>query len=177
MGPHQGVDVQALDAYAAAGEGAVGVRAGVDEAVTVEWSAAEVAALVAGLHGHRAEHPDPGPGDLAFREDTEEDHQLFLSGDPGVDVAAEFRYPYFDAVVLEERGHGGELVAVEGTFAGTDDDRVEVPVRIGHRGEQCGRLRSVCPGHCAAAADVEELGHDPSVPGCQCLGAQQLPGL
>lgn len=51
-GASVGVGVEALDVYAAAGQGTVGVGAGVDEPVTVRGAAAEIAALVAGLHGH-----------------------------------------------------------------------------------------------------------------------------
>lgn len=171
------VGVQALYAYAVAREGPVGVRAGIDKAVTVRRAAAEVAALVAGLHGHRRAGADTGAGDLSLGQDAEQDHQLLLPGGLRVDASAQLRHPHLDAVVVEERSHGRELVTVEGPFTGADDNGIEVPVGVGHRRQQRGGLGPPRPGHGAAAPGVEELGDDPSVSGHQGLRAQHLPGL
>ncbi|WP_067044581.1 hypothetical protein [Streptomyces sp. FXJ1.172] len=98
------------------------MRTGIDEAVTVRRATAEISTLVACLHGHRGPHPDPGAGDLPLGQDAEHDHQLFLPADPRVDGSTQFRHPHLDAVVVEERSHGRELVAVEGPFTGADDN-------------------------------------------------------
>ncbi|PNE40619.1 hypothetical protein AOB60_07090 [Streptomyces noursei] len=45
-----------------------------------------------------------------------------MPGRLGIGGTAEFGDPDGDVVVVEERVHDGELVAVEGAFAGADDE-------------------------------------------------------
>ncbi len=175
-GPALGVDGQGLRAHAAAGEGPVRVRAGVHQPVSVGRAAAEVAALVPGLDRHRGPGADPGASDLPFGEDAQEDHQFLLPGHLGVDGTAQFRHPHLDPVVLEQRGHGGELVAVEGSLTRADHHRIELPLRIRHRHQERGSLWPARPGDGATATGVEELCDDPPVTRHQRLRAHQLPG-
>lgn len=53
----------------------------------------KVTALVAGLDGHRTAHPYARPGNLALRQDAEQDHQLLLPSDLRVDDPTRLRHP------------------------------------------------------------------------------------
>lgn len=67
--------------------------------------------------------------DFAFGQDPKQHHEFLVTGRVRIGGAAEFRDPYGHVVVGEQRGHDGELVAVEDTLAGADHDRVEGAVR------------------------------------------------
>ena len=58
-----------------------------------------------------------------------------------------------------------------------DHDRVPAAVRVGKRRDQCRGLRAPRTGQRPAVAGIEELGHDPSVPGRQRCGLVSLPRL
>ena len=77
--------------------------------------------------------------------------------------------------MLEQRRHRGVLAAVEGPLVLADHDRVPAAVRVGQRGGQGRGLRAPRPGQRPAVADIEELGHDPPVPGHQRGGLVPLP--
>jgi hypothetical protein len=158
-----------------AGVCGVGVWSGVDETVSVGWSAAEVSALVAGLDPHRGHRPEPGPQHFAPRLVTEQHEQRLMCRIGPVDWAAELWQPQLDAVAVEHRLHLRELAAGERPLVFTDHDRVEPAIGAGRRGEQFGRLRSAWPGAAAGTTDVEELGHDPAVAGDHVGGAVTLP--
>ncbi|WP_225854906.1 hypothetical protein [Micromonospora sp. ALFpr18c] len=76
---------------------------------------------------------------------------------------------------LQHRGHAYRLAAGERPRILTDDDRVEAPVRVGHRGEQRCGLRPVDPGQFAGVADVKELRDDPAPAGDEFTCDVELP--
>jgi hypothetical protein len=92
-----------------------------------------------------------------------------------VDLPADFRGPQLDAVMLEQRRHRRVLGTVEGPLVLADHDRVPAAVRVGQRGGQGRGLRAARPGQRPAVAGIEELGHDPPVPGRQRGGLVPLP--
>ena len=171
-----GVGFQPVRPAAPRGVGFVRVRPGVGEPVPVRRPAAEVAALLAGLGGHRGADPDPGPRDLSFGLVPEGQHRLLVILGLVVDPAAEFGGPQLDAVVLEQRRHGGVLAAVEGALVFADHDGVPAALWIGQLSNQRSGLRAARPGQRPAEPDVEELGHDPPVPSHQSGGLLPLPG-
>jgi hypothetical protein len=92
-----------------------------------------------------------------------------------VDPAADLGGPQLYAVVLEQRRHRGVLAAVEGPLVFADHDRLPPALGVRQGGDQGGGLRAARPGQRAALPDVEELRHDPPVPGHQRAGLGQLP--
>lgn len=157
--------------------GLVRVGAGVGQPVPVRWPTAEVAALLAGLGGHRGADPDPGPGYLPLGLDPQRQHRSLLPLAGEVDRPAGLRHPQLDAVVLEQRSHQRILAAVKRPLILLlpDHDRVKAPVGVGHRREQRGGLRAARPRQHPALPGIEELRRDLTVPGHQPLRLVQLP--
>jgi hypothetical protein len=151
------------------------MRAGVGEPVPIGWPAAEVAALLAGLRGHRGADPDPGAGDLALGLQAQRHHCLLVVLGAEVDPAADLRRPQLDPVVLEQRRHRRELAPAERPLVLPDHYRVPAALGVSQFRDQRGGLRAPCPGQRPALADVEELRHDLSVPGHQRSGLVTLP--
>jgi hypothetical protein len=78
--------------------------------------------------------------------------------------------------VLEQRRHGGVLAAVERSLVFADHNGVPAALWIGQLSDQRSGLRAARPGQRPAEPDVEELGHDPPMPGHQSGGLLPLPG-
>jgi hypothetical protein len=170
-----GVGLQAVRPPAPGGVRLVRVRPRISQPVPVWRAAAEVAALVSGLGGHRGADPDAGAGDLPLRRQPQHRHGLLVVLRSVVDLAACLGQPQLDLVVLEQRGHGRVLGAVEGTLVLPDHDRVPAAARVRERGGQGGRLRAAPPRQHPALPDVEELRHDGPVPADQRLRLPPLP--
>jgi transposase InsO family protein len=83
-----------------------------------------------------------------------------------------------DAVVLEQGCHRRVLAAVERSLILAHDDRIEPAVRIGHRRQQPGGLRTARPREHPAFPGIKELSHNPPVPRDQpgSLAALPCPG-
>lgn len=169
------VDAQTLRPDPAAGQRPVRVRARIHQPVPVRWAAAEVTTLVAGLHGHRGTDSDPGAGDLPLRQDPEQHHQLLMPGQARVDRPTQLRHPQRHPEMLEQRRHHRELIAIERALTRANDHRIKAAARIRQRRNKPGRLRATRPRQHPAVPDIEELDHNPAMPRCDRLGAQQLP--
>jgi len=151
------------------------VRAPVGQPVPVRWPAAEVAALLARLGGHRGADPDAGAGDLPLRLDPQRDHRLFVTLGQEINSSSDFGSPELHAVMLKQWRHQGVLAAVKGPLILPDNDRVELPVRISHRRHQRDGLWPARPRQHPALRAVEIFGHDPAVPGDQRTRLVPLP--
>jgi hypothetical protein len=103
-------------------------------------------------------------------------HRLLVILGLVVDPAAEFGGPQLDAIVLEQRRHGGVLATVEGPLVFADHDGVPATLWIGQQSDQRSGLWAACPGQRPAEPDVKELGHDPPMPSHQSGGLLPLPG-
>jgi len=148
----------------------VRVGSGVGEPVPIRWPAAEVAALIAGLGGHRGAHPDPGAGDLPLGLHAQCEHHLLIALGVEIHPPTGLGHPQLHAVVLEQRGHQSVLAAVKGPLALADHDRVEPAVRAGQRRQQRRRLRAARPRQHPAPSHIKELRHDPPEPRHQRSG-------
>ena len=169
------VGVEAVCPPSPCGVGFVRMRPRVGEPVSVRWTAAQVPALLPGLHRHRSADPDAGPGDFPLRRQAEHGHRLLVMFRGVVDPSACLGHPQLDAVVLEQRRHRGVLAAVERPLVLPDHDRVPPPPRIRELGDQRGGLRAARPRHRPGLPHIEELRHDHPVPPHQCLSLLTLP--
>jgi hypothetical protein len=115
--------------------GLVGVRAGVDEPVTVRWSAAEVAALVSGLGAHRRGGSEPGAEDFPAGLVAEQHDQCLVCRVVVVQRSADLGQPQLDAMAAQGRQQMVELAGRECPFILAHDDRVEPTVRVSERGQ------------------------------------------
>jgi len=154
------IGVEAVRAAPPRGVRLVRVRPGISEPVPVRRTAAQVAALLPGLDGHRGTDPDPGPGDLSLGRQAQPGHRLLIMLRLVVDPAAHLGHPQLHAVVLEQRRHRRVLAAVKRPLVLPDHDRVPPPVRIRELGDQCGGLRAPRPRHRPGLPHIEELRHD-----------------
>ena len=134
------VGLQAAGPPSPRGVRLVGMRTRVGEPVPVRRPAAEVAALLAGLGGHRGADPDPGDLPLGLQPLCQ--HHLLMILGLKVDPPSGFWVHSWDAVVLEQGRHLAVLAAIEGPLVFAHHDRVEPAVWIGHRRQHCGGLRA-----------------------------------
>ncbi len=148
---------------------------GVSQPVPVRRAAAQVTALLPGLRRYLGTHPDPGPRDLPLGLHPQHQHGLLVVLSAEVDTAADLRGPQLDAIVLKQRRHRRILTPVEGPLVFPDHDRLPAPVRISQPGHKSRRLRAARPRQGPAVPDIEELGHDPPMPGHQRSGLVPLP--
>jgi hypothetical protein len=153
----------------------VRMRPRIREPVPVRRPAAQVAALLPGLRGHRGPDPDPGAGDLPLGGQAEREHGLLVVLSVPVDPAADLGHPQADAVMLEQRRHRRVLAGIERALVFPDHDRIPPAVRIGQLRDQGGGLRAPRPRHGPALPCVEELRHDYAVPRHQHHRLLQLP--
>ena len=152
----------------------VRVRPGVPQAVPVGRPAAEVAALLPGLGGHRGPHPDARPGHLPLRRQPQPGHRPLVMLRGEVDLPARLRHPQLDAVVLQQRRDHRVLAAVERPLVLPDRHRVPLPVRVSQRRNDHSGLRAAAPRHRPALPHIAELNHDPPVAADQRLGLLPL---
>ena len=164
------VGVQVVQLSSPAGVGGVGVRTGVNEAVSVGWSAAEVPVLVAGLGPHGHGGAEPGAEDFPAGLLAQQHHQSLVHGTVEVDRPVGFRQPQLYSVGGQRSDDVGELVVVEGSFVFADDHRVEPPIGVGESVQQRGGLGALGPGQPARAANVEELRDDSALSGDRVPG-------
>jgi hypothetical protein len=129
-GSRRFVDAKDVQALAVCGLGRVGVRAGVDQQVTVGWAPAEVAALCLGLGGHGGADADLDSVPFAFAEAAEGRHDHVVGLVVRVDRAADLGDPQRHPVVREEGEGVAELVAVERPLRLPDNDRLEPAVGV-----------------------------------------------
>ena len=177
--PHHGRGVRArFEAVGTAppcGVRFVRVRPRISKPVSVRRTAAQVAALLPGLGGHRGADPDAGPGDLPLGRQPQHRHGVLVVLGREVDPPASLRHPQLDAVMLEQRRHRRVLAAVERPLILPDHDCVPAAVRISQQGDQRGGQRAPAPRHRPALPRIKELRHDLPVPADQCPGLLPLP--
>jgi hypothetical protein len=117
-------------------------EAGVDEAVAVGRSAAEVAALLGGLVVHRRQDSVAGAEHFALRLGGEQRHERTVITIAQVDGASRFGRPQLDAVSNAPGVYLRELRAGEGALILADHDRINDPLRpggLGHQPRRCVR--------------------------------------
>ena len=138
--------------------GGVGVRADVDQPVTVGRPAAEEAAFELSLRGHRRSDADLDPVPLAFGDAAEHGHDQVVGLVLGVDGTADLRHPHRHPVMLEQREGVAELIAVERPLRLPHHNGIESSVWVRQCRQQGAGLRPTLGRDRARLVDVEELG-------------------
>jgi hypothetical protein len=73
-----GIEIEPMQTASPAGMGGVRMRPRIDQTVPIRRPPAEMTALIAGLHPHRRDGPEPGPQNLTLRLVPEQHHQRLL---------------------------------------------------------------------------------------------------
>lgn len=119
-----------MQPLAVGGLGRVGVRACVDQQVSVGWPAAEEAALGRRDRRHSGTDPDLDAVAFALGQATEHAHDHVVGFIARTDRTANFGHPQRHLEVLEDREGEPVLVAVERPVWFADHHRVEAAVRV-----------------------------------------------